>query len=328
MISPKNNFTFNPVKPTLSGSSTVTTGFTSLPVSANGNGKRGKRHAILNPNNVLISAEGVQKVLALGGIHTPIRDLEIWRKAFIHKSYIESKQDNDDTDEDDSSGSNDETISPTRVPHGVLPLQTDCNETLEWLGDAQLQAAVTHYLFLRYPKQDEGFMTKLRSKLVKTKNLAYLSTKLGLAPYLVISYHVEFGCHGRTNQRILENTFEAFIGAMYLDFAGKRNAAFGYEVVRRFVIAVIEKYVDLVEMVIKDDNYKDQLMWLFQKSYNGAYPIYEKEKKENEYFHIYVKDPKSNDIVGRGVARSKKKAEQHAAKDALQYYAKKEGVTK
>jgi ribonuclease-3 len=153
-----------------------------------------------------------------------------------------------------------------------------------------------------------------------------LANKLGLAPYLIISYHVEFGCHGRINKRILENTFEAFIGAMFMDFSNLKdvpNYAYGYEVVRRFVITAIEKYVDIVEMIMKDDNYKDSLMWFFQKNFSGAYPIYNKEKFENECFHVMVKEPNSNNVVGRGSARSKKQAEQRAAKSALQYYAKK-----
>ena len=115
---------------------------------------------------------------------------------------------------------------------------------------------------------------------------------------------------------------------MFIDFANKVNPAYGYEVVRRFIIAIIEKYVDMVELVIKDENSKDQLMWYFQKNFNGAYPIYLKEKYENECFYIYILEPNTENIVGKGHARSKKQAEQNAAKNALVYYAKKDVLKK
>jgi len=284
------------------------------------NSKVKKWHTTLNPNNVLITKEEIQDILKKGNINIDINDLSIWQQAFVHKSYVSK---NDTTG---SGGS--ENNSRRNSPENIIPLQPKSNERLEWLGDAKLQGAVSYYLWERYPKQDEGFLTKLRSKLVKTKNLSFLAKKIGLSPYLLVSYHVEFGCQGRTNPRILENTFEAFIGSMFVDFAKKVNPAYGNEVVRRFIITIIEKYVDMVEMVIKDENSKDQLMWYFQKNFNGTYPVYLKEKYENECFYIYVLEPNSKTIVGRGHARSKKQAEQNAAKNALTYYAKKDIVNK
>ena len=284
--------------------------------------KNKKWHTTLNPNNVLVTKKNIQDILKKGNINIKINDLSIWQRSFVHKSYV-SKADNNDNNIKNN-GNELKRLSP----ENVIPLQHLSNERLEWLGDAKLQGSVSYYLWERYPNQDEGFLTKLRSKLVKTKNLSFLAKKIGLTPYLLVSYHVEFGCQGRTNPRILENTFEAFIGAMFVDFSEKVNPAYGYEVVRRFIIAIIEKYVDIVELVIKDENSKDQLMWYFQKNFSGAYPIYIKEKYENECFYIYVLEPNSDTIVGRGHARSKKQAEQNAAKNALSYYAKKDIINK
>ena len=264
-----------------------------------------KKWNTLNPNNILITKKEIQNMLSKGDITIEINDLSIWQCAFTHKSYIVKEE-----------------VNPEEVTS--VPLQETSNERLEWLGDAKIQGAVSYYLWERFPDQDEGFLTKLRSKLVKTKNLAFLATKLGFSPYLLLSYHVEFGCQGRTNQRILENTFESFIGAMFIDFKNKKNEAYGYEVVRRFLISVIQKYVDIIEMIVKDENSKDQLMWYFQKKFNGAFPIYLKEKYENECFHIYIVEPNSQITVGKGHARSKKQAEQNAAKNALSFYAKKD----
>jgi len=283
------------------------------------NSKIKKWHTTLNPNNILITAKEIQDILSKGNINIEINDICIWQQAFVHKSYV-SKNDLNDT----NGLGNSENNQIRSSPENIIPLQPKSNERLEWLGDAKLQGAVSYYLWERYPEQDEGFLTKLRSKLVKTKNLSFLAKKIGLSPYLLVSYHVEFGCQGRTNPRILENTFEAFIGSMFVDFSKKVNPAYGNEIVRRFIITIIEKYVDMVEMVIKDENSKDQLMWYFQKNFNGAYPIYLKEKYENECFYIYVLEPNSDIIVGRGHARSKKQAEQNSAKNALTYYAKKD----
>jgi dsRNA-specific ribonuclease len=312
--------------------------------SFRGNSKETEKkwYTTLNPNNLFITKEEIQKILKKGNINIPINDINKWQRAFVHKSYIiksnnnkKTSSESDTTDSDsDSTNSDSSKQNPKtkiedlekRYNKKIVPLQEKSNERLEWLGDAQLGSAVTQYLFKRYPNENEGFLTKLRSKLVQTKNLSYLAQKLGLDSYLILSYYVEFGCQGRSNKKILENTFESFIGAMYLDFSNPNenteNYAYGSEVVRRFIITIIEKYVDIVEMVMKDDNYKDSLMWYFQKNFNGAFPIYNKEKFENEYFYIYVKEPNSEKIVGRGSARSKKQAEQKAAKDALKYYKK------
>ena len=280
--------------------------------------KNKKWHTTLNPNNVLIKKKNIDDILKKGNINIEINDLSVWQRSFVHKSYV-SKADTKHSDSNELKG---------LLSDNVVPLQPKSNERLEWLGDAKLQGSVSYYLWERYPEQDEGFLTKLRSKLVKTNNLSFLAKKIGLTPYLLLSYHVEFGCQGRTNPRILENTFEAFIGAMFVDFSNKVNPAYGNEVVRHFIISIIEKYVDMVELVIKDENSKDQLMWYFQKNFSGLYPIYLKEKYENECFYIYVLEPNSNIVVGRGHARSKKQAEQNAAKNALSYYAKKDIINK
>jgi len=76
---------------------------------------------------------------------------------------------------------------------------------------------VSQYLFHRYLKQDEGFLTKLKTKLVRTNMLAKFSLYIGLDKHILISKYVEDMCGGRTNECILEDTFEAFIGALYED---------------------------------------------------------------------------------------------------------------
>jgi ribonuclease-3 len=261
-----------------------------------------KWNTTLNPNNILLKKKDIQTILLKGNITNEIDDLSIWQCAFTHKSYIVKA----------------DCLIETESLY--VPLQQKSNERLEWLGDAKIQGVVSYYLWERYPDEDEGFLTKLRSKLVKTKNLAFLATKLNLSLFLLLSYHVEFSCDGRTNQRILENTFESFIGAMFVYFTNKQNSEFAYNIVTTFLITIIQKYVDIIEMIIKDENSKDKLMWYFQKKFNGAFPIYLKEKYENECFYMYILEPNSTLIIGKGFARSKKQAEQEAALNALLFY--------
>jgi len=263
-----------------------------------------KKFNTRNPNNHLVSKEDIQQILSKGSIVEEVENISIWQRAFVHKSYVK----------------HDDIIQNK----GTVPLQSQSNERLEWLGDAQLQGSISSYLWKRFPNQDEGFLTKLRSKLVKTQNLSFLASRLGLSSHLLLSYHVEFSCQGRTNSRILENTFEAFIGAMFVEFENKENSSYAYKVVKTFIENIVEKYVDIVEMLLKDDNTKDQLMWYFQKNFDGAFPVYVKEKYIQELFYIIIKEPNTDKVVGRGKARSKKQAEQNAAKNALGYYASKD----
>ena len=111
---------------------------------------------------------------------------------------------------------------------------------------------------------------------------------------------------------------------MFEDFSDKYSKEKAYELVYKFVITLIEKYVDMVHMVMVDENAKDQLMWYFQKKFSGEYPKYTEDKHENDIFYIKILEPDTTKVVGRGNAHSKKEAQQNAAKDALQYYSKRD----
>ena len=208
-----------------------------------------------------------------------------------------------------------------------MQLQNDSNEVLEWLGDGVLQSVAAIYLYKRYKSQREGFLTKIRSKLVKTESLSKLALYLNFDKYLIVSKHVEIICNGRKNARILEDAFEAFIGAMMTDF-GEKNEAIGFNICNTFIRTIIEKQIDITELIMNDDNFKDQLMRYYQKQYNGKFPIYEQKMLitsvgengiSNKKFHMFVRDINSI-IIGEGIARSKKEAEQKAAHAALMHF--------
>jgi ribonuclease-3 len=214
----------------------------------------------------------------------------------------------------------------------MIPLQEKSNQRLEWLGDGIIQSVVASYLWKRYENEDEGFLTKTRSKLVKTESLSRFAKIIGLERYILMSEYMETAINGRENPRILEDTFEAFVGAMYLDF-GRTDEMRGYLVCKNFLVGLIETHVNIDELVTNDDNFKDQLMRFYQKNYGGKFPHYHEFPDSNQNititpngkniprsFHVYVTDPDDVNRVGEGRGKTKKEAEQAAARNALVHY--------
>lgn len=281
-----------------------------------------KIYPVYNESNIYITKEIIQNILKIANIKKEIINLEIWQQAFVHKSYYEQ---NDFKKNEKYFGAID-GIDINKNKH-LMPLQKDSNEVLEWLGDGIIQSIAAIYLYKRFQNQREGFLTKIRSKLVKTETLSKLALSLNFDKYLIISKHVEIICNGRKNARILEDCFEAFIGAMINDF-GRETEEEGFRICNQFIVNIIERNVDLTELIMNDDNYKDQLMRYYQKQFNGKFPIYEQKTIittigdngiANKKFHMFVRDVENN-IIGEGIARSKKEAEQKAAKAALMHF--------
>lgn len=279
---------------------------------------------VYNESNTYITKEIIQSILKKGNINREINNLQLWQQAFIHKSYCKN---NDFVKNEKFFGNiNTININDSKYKH-ILPLQDDSNEVLEWLGDGIIQSVSAIYLYKRFKTQREGFLTKIRSKLVKTESLSKLALYLNFDKHLIVSKHIEIICNGRRNSRILEDCFEAFIGAMMNEF-GATNEAEGFNICNTFIINIIEQKIDITELIINDDNYKDQLMRYYQKMYNGKFPKYEQKEVimvtndngiQSRKFHMFVRDIEER-IIGEGIARSKKEAEQIAAKAALMHF--------
>ena len=182
----------------------------------------------------------------------------------------------------------------------VKDIKDPCYERLEYLGDSIFHLIVTEYLYLRYDDEAEGFLTKLRIRIERGDSLAEFTDILGLDSYIQIK-----GIP--INNHILEDVFEAFIGAFYLNF--------GFDNTKTFVISLIENHKNLAEMIYYDDNYKDLLLRYFHQMKWG-HPIYLLESRKSRLFTIIVKNPFGK-IIGRGSGSSKKIAEQKASEDAL-----------
>ncbi len=179
------------------------------------------------------------------------------------------------------------------------------NERLEYLGDAILSAIVADFLFLNYPDKDEGFLTNIRSRLVKRKQLDQLAFNIGIDKLIIAEINHPDHIH------IYGNALEALIGAIYLDK--------GYEKAKHFIInELINKHIDIKKLIAKESNFKSCLIeWCQKNNKEIVFESFEKyaEKNSNPYFvsHVLV----DNIPLGKGEGKSKKEAEQKAAEKAL-----------
>ena len=180
-------------------------------------------------------------------------------------------------------------------------------ERLEFLGDAMLSSIIAAYLYNEVPGGDEGYLTKMRSKVVSRKHLNELGRDLGLINYVESNVPKDhFG------QNIHGNLFEALVGAIYLDR--------GYKYCEKFIQKrVIKPYVDIEQLEGKVISYKSLLIeWCQKQKHKFNYEVYEDTGKD-ELKHFAVKLWINNKVVAKARATSKKKAEEKASKRA--YYA-------
>jgi ribonuclease III len=187
-----------------------------------------------------------------------------------------------------------------------LSFQWESNERLEFLGDSILNFVVAEKLYLLYPNKEEGYLTKVRSRLVNRKILALHARDLQLADYLLLS-HSAAQSIGNGSESILADAFEAVIGALYLDG--------GLEVAGQFVR---DKLLNDLDSVMFDDNYKSTLLE-YAQAHGLDIPRYGVVKEEGpEHDRRFTCEVcLGRQTYGSGTGRSKKEAEQLAAAEAL-----------
>jgi len=258
-----------------------------------------------NPNNVKLEKEDLEILLQQFDTKT-FFDINFYRRAFIHKSYITRKNDNF------KSGN-------LNCPDNCMPLQEESSERLEFLGDSILNLTVAKYVFERYPQMNEGFLTNMRTKLVNGKMLAWLGSKLNLGKYVIISKQIDEN-NGRQNKNILEDAFESFIGAILLDNDAKNNN--GFQVAENWIVSVIEKFVDFSELIHKTENFKDTLIKYCQHTFQWIPKFYEINIDEvyNKKIHTVCVKNDAGDIIGIGKNINRKSAEIDAAEKGLHFY--------
>jgi len=306
-----------------------------------------------NPLNKEIQEKDIELILAAYGINMPISNFHLYKRAFVHRSYmkrpiIENEQNN---------------ITIVPKPDGCLPLHTKSNERLEFVGDGVLECITKYYLYRRFPKENEGFMTEKKIALVKNEAIGRLALEIGLHKWFILSKNAE-AKQTRTNMKKLGCLFESFIGAMFLDFnkmqvqdedgwfANIFATGPGFQMVQIFVERVFEKHVDWINLIQNDDNYKNILQVRIQKQFKvtphymeveehdidkgyhmGVYlclgqPIFGLKHRNStpstmfknyEEIHQYMSiNGKIFLFLGEGIHKIKKKAEQIACDSAIQ----------
>ena len=251
-----------------------------------------------NPKNILISSTDLHEILVKYGIKDTVKNIGLYRCAMVHKSYCTRKNENF-------------IDGNVACPDGCLPLQEESNERLEFVGDSILGMVVATYLFERYPDQNEGFLTRVRTKLVNGKMLAHLCKIVGLNKYIMISTQIEEN-DGRDISNILEDAFEAFLAAIFLDF--------GFSHVQSWIIDVLETHIDFADLIRQNNNYKDQVLKFYQQNYGYIPKFYEidiETVNNIKTFKVCLKDAQDN-IISIGTGTSKKEAENNAAKSAME----------
>lgn len=256
-----------------------------------------------NPVNALVTVDQIAKILKQYGLDGVVNDINIYRKAMVHRSYCTRKNENF-------------VNGNVQCPDDCLPLQEESNERLEFLGDAVINLIVARYLFERYPDENEGFLTKLRTKLVNGIMLAQLCRVVNIRQYIILSKQIEDNA-GRTNFKILEDAFEAFIGALYMD-----HGANGMAAAEQWLISVLENHLDFSDLIHQQTNYKDALLKYCQHNFSSL-PKFLEINVENlihgKQYTVCVRD-KNDAVVGMGHGPNKKSAENDAARNALVYY--------
>jgi ribonuclease-3 len=270
-----------------------------------------------NENNILIESEDVERLLRNFGITIKVNNIEIFREAFSHYSYVKQQYYSKFTKEMNE-------MKRQRNISSIVELRDISSERLEFVGDGTIKDILCSYLYLRYknhPKGDEGFMTYLKTKIEDKSTFSRFAKELGLDTYVLISKQTEL-IKGRSSDKILEDAFEAFIGALKLDQ--------GQDICKKLIEYFLENSVDYPSLIYQNENYKDQLMQLFHSN-KWVSPIYwEVSNKVNGLQKIYtmgVLDPMTRlddkgrpmdiIVIAEGEGTSKQKAEQQAALNAL-----------
>lgn len=304
-----------------------------------------------NTDNVEITLNDVQSILKRYGINAPVHNIELYKRAFIHSSYIRRPA--------IENKANDVTI--VKCPKGCIDLKTKSNERLEFIGDGVLELITKYYLYRRFPKADEGFMTEKKIAVVKNEHIGKLAYDMQINKWLIISKFAEEK-KIRTNLKKLGCLFEAFIGALFLDFnkiVVKDDECWfqdvfvtgpGFQMAQIFVENVFETHIDWVKLINTDDNYKNILQVKVQKEFKttpaylemshsaecgyemGVYlcvgiQLHEVKIKDAKPFSLYgsfagvqkqlLQDGWVFVFLGSGTHKIKKKAEQIACEVAI-----------
>jgi dsRNA-specific ribonuclease len=243
-----------------------------------------------NPNNIQVTQKQVSDILTKYGVPDTVHNFNLYKRAFVHKSYVKRPH-----LENVANG-----VTIVDKPNDCMPLKTKSNERLEFLGDGVLECITKYYLYRRFPKANEGFMTEKKIALVKNESIGKMAYEMGLNKWYIMSKNAEEK-KTRTNLKKLGCLFEAFLGALFLDFNKIQindegdwfNNVFvtgpGFQIAQTFVENIFENHVNWTDLLQNDDNYKNILQVLIQKEFKTT-PVYVEisEHDDDEGYHMGV----------------------------------------
>ena len=221
-----------------------------------------------NSTNIEITLNEIQSILKMYGVNYKIDNIVLYQRAFVHKSYTKRPAlENEQND-----------IKIAKKPYDCLELKTKSNERLEFVGDGVLELVTKYYLYRRFPKADEGFMTEKKIAIVKNEHIGKLAYEMKLHKWFILSKHAE-DKNTRINFKKLGCLFEAFVAALFLDvnklsikdedkwFENCFVTGPGFQMAQIFIESILEKHVDWTQLINTDDNYKKILQVLIQKEF-------------------------------------------------------------
>ena len=221
-----------------------------------------------NTENVEVTMADVEAILMQYGVPSQVHNFELYKRAFVNKSYTKRPKALNEL----------ENVSFIERPEGAMPLHTKSNERLEFVGDGVLECVTKYYLYRRFPKENEGFMTEKKIAIVKNETIGKFALEMGLNRWYIISKHSEEK-KTRTNLKKLGCLFEAFIGALFLDFNRVPihdddkwfekvfTCGPGFQIAQIFIESVFERHIDWTNLIKNDDNYKNILQVKIQKEF-------------------------------------------------------------
>jgi dsRNA-specific ribonuclease len=241
-----------------------------------------------NPLNVKITLCEVQYILSKYGLEPVVRNMAIYERAFVHRSYTKRP----------GYENSERNITIVPKPSDCLALSSKSNERLEFLGDGILECVTKLYLYKRFPKENEGFMTEKKIAIVKNEAIGKIALEMGLHKWLIISKHAE-EMKIRTNLKKLGCLFESFIGAVFLNFETHNPKADdttvhdddespGFKMAKKFINNIFERHIDWVELIQNDDNYKNILQVKIQKQFKVTPHYLEIEYNEENGYRMGV----------------------------------------
>ena len=235
-----------------------------------------------NTQNIEIKIDDVKHILERYGIPPLVYNLELYKRAFVHTSYLKRP-----------SHLEADNIIVIEKPDNCISLKSKSNERMEYLGDGILELTVKYYLYRRFVNCSPGFLTEKKIAIVKNETIGKIAYEMGLHKWFIISSCAEEK-KIRTNLKKLGCLFEAFIGAVFLDFnklsVRDENGWFantfvsegiGFQMAQKFIENILENHIDWTELIETDENYKNIFQIKVQKRFKVT-PIYKELNRSEE----------------------------------------------